>query len=116
MYSLVNIFDVFLPQLLTYPNPADPLNSDAAGLYMKDHAKYEEKVRGYVQASREKYEARTSAKKAKTDMSSTASTGSGGPASGKDSNLSEEPMLEDPDNVDFALNTGEDDLDLEFED
>lgn len=48
LYSLVNIFDVFLPQLLTYPNPSDPLNSDAASLWMSDRRKYEEKVRACV--------------------------------------------------------------------
>ncbi|CEL93839.1 unnamed protein product [Vitrella brassicaformis CCMP3155] len=48
LYSLVNIFDVFLPQLLTYPNPTDPLNSEAASLYMRDRKKYEDKVREYV--------------------------------------------------------------------
>lgn len=49
IYSLVNIFEVFLPQLLTYPNPTDPLNSDAAALLMRDKAQYEGKVREYVQ-------------------------------------------------------------------
>ena len=32
MYDLVNVFDVFLPQLLLYPNPTDPLNSEAAAV------------------------------------------------------------------------------------
>ncbi|CAA9987241.1 ubiquitin-conjugating enzyme, putative [Plasmodium knowlesi strain H] len=48
LYSLVNVFEVFLPQLLTYPNPSDPLNSDAASLLMKDKNIYEEKVKEYV--------------------------------------------------------------------
>merc|ERR1712054_15720 len=49
LYSLVNIFETFLPQLLTYPNPTDPLNSEAASLLMRDKAKYHEKVKQYVQ-------------------------------------------------------------------
>lgn len=48
MYELVNIFDVFLPQLLTYPNPADPLNIDAANLLNSDPASYECTVKANV--------------------------------------------------------------------
>lgn len=44
--DLLNIFEVFLPQLLLYPNPADPLNGDAASLLLKDQQQYEQKVKG----------------------------------------------------------------------
>ena len=43
---MMNIFEVFLPQLLQYPNAADPLNGDAAALQMRDPAAYEAKVKG----------------------------------------------------------------------
>ena len=48
LYSadLVNVFEVFLPQLLLYPNPSDPLNGEAAALMMRDRAAYEQKVKG----------------------------------------------------------------------
>ncbi|GJQ10038.1 hypothetical protein GpartN1_g4796.t1 [Galdieria partita] len=49
MFDLVNIFEVFLPQLLTYPNPSDPLNGEAAALEMREPEKYIAKVRDYVQ-------------------------------------------------------------------
>ena len=45
MYELVNIFDVFLPQLLSYPNPSDPLNIDAANLLNSDPESYEKMVK-----------------------------------------------------------------------
>lgn len=48
MYDLINIFETFLPQLLLYPNPTDPLNGDAARLMLKDNDKYNDKVKEYV--------------------------------------------------------------------
>jgi len=48
MFDLVNIFETFLPQLLLYPNPADPLNREAAALSLQDPEKYKERVREYV--------------------------------------------------------------------
>jgi ubiquitin-protein ligase len=44
--DLINVFDVFLPQLLLYPNPKDPLNREAAALLIRDEKKYKEKVQG----------------------------------------------------------------------
>ncbi|RLN17433.1 Ubiquitin-conjugating enzyme E2-23 kDa [Panicum miliaceum] len=48
--NLVNVFEVFLPQLLLYPNPSDPLNGDAAALMMRDRPAYEQKVKGWGMA------------------------------------------------------------------
>ncbi|KAI6877681.1 Ubiquitin-conjugating enzyme E2 [Hortaea werneckii] len=48
MYDMVNIFEVFLPQLLRYPNPTDPLNGEAAALMMRDQKGYDAKVKEYV--------------------------------------------------------------------
>lgn len=44
--DLVNVFEVFLPQLLLYPNPSDPLNGEAAALMMRDRTAYDQKVKG----------------------------------------------------------------------
>lgn len=49
MFDLVNVFETFLPQLLLYPNAADPLNGEAAALHMRDPAAYAKKVKDCVQ-------------------------------------------------------------------
>ncbi|KAB5595590.1 Ubiquitin-conjugating enzyme E2 H [Ceratobasidium theobromae] len=59
MFDMINIFESFLPQLLRYPNPSDPLNGEAAALLMREPKSYEAKVRDYVKryASKEAAEA-----------------------------------------------------------
>ena len=44
--DLINIFEVLLPQLLRYPNPADPLNGEAAALLIREPKFYDQKVKG----------------------------------------------------------------------
>jgi hypothetical protein len=44
--DLINVFEVFLPQLLLYPNPTDPLNGEAAALMMREPQAYEQRVKG----------------------------------------------------------------------
>lgn len=48
MFDMINIFEVFLPQLLRYPNPTDPLNGEAAALLMREPKSYDNRVKGMV--------------------------------------------------------------------
>ncbi len=49
--DLINIFEVFLPQLLLYPNPTDPLNGEAAALLLRDPERYKTIVKGKTQSN-----------------------------------------------------------------
>ncbi|OBA22826.1 hypothetical protein METBIDRAFT_36872 [Metschnikowia bicuspidata var. bicuspidata NRRL YB-4993] len=49
MFGLLNIFENFLPHLLRYGNPSDPLNTEALGLMTQNEEKYIETVKKYVQ-------------------------------------------------------------------
>ncbi|KAF8351444.1 ubiquitin-conjugating enzyme/RWD-like protein [Amanita rubescens] len=64
MFDMINIFETFLPQLLRYPNPNDPLNGEAAALLMRHPKEYEAKVKEYVQkfATKEAADAATGKK------------------------------------------------------
>eukprot|EP01001_Neometanema_parovale_P009415 NODE_5657_length_922_cov_97.301627_g5434_i0.p1 GENE.NODE_5657_length_922_cov_97.301627_g5434_i0~~NODE_5657_length_922_cov_97.301627_g5434_i0.p1 ORF type:complete len:205 (+),score=21.65 NODE_5657_length_922_cov_97.301627_g5434_i0:81-695(+) len=48
MYDLINVFEVFLPQLLSYPNPTDPMNGEAAALMMNNPDVYATRCREYT--------------------------------------------------------------------
>lgn len=110
LYSLVNIFDTFLPQLLTYPNPSDPLNAAAASLYVKDAKVYQEKVKWYVKSSIERHQ---EFQKMKEDERTTAmSTGGGSAPSMSEGGNDSNPEIEC---TEFELREADDDLDVEFD-
>ena len=43
------MFEYFLPQLLTEPNPDDALNDRAANLFLESPEEYKKKITEYVQ-------------------------------------------------------------------
>lgn len=75
MFDMINIFEVFLPQLLRYPNPADPLNGEAAALLMREPKTYETKVKDYVSkyATKEAIDAQSDGESEDESMSSVSS-------------------------------------------
>lgn len=48
IYNLMHIYTVFIPQLLQYPNPDDPLNSEAATLYTSNAEAFAVKVKQFL--------------------------------------------------------------------
>ncbi|KAJ5983554.1 ubiquitin-conjugating enzyme h [Penicillium waksmanii] len=80
MYDMINIFEVFLPQLLRYPNPSDPLNGEAAALMMREPKAYEAKVKEYVSkyASKEAVDEAGEDTESEDELSSAGSYESGG--------------------------------------
>lgn len=42
------MFEVFLPQLLLYPNPTDPLNSNAASMLLRSPDSFKSTVKEYI--------------------------------------------------------------------
>ena len=70
MYELLNVFETFLPQLLMYPNPADPLNGEAAALLMNSPDEYASRVRGYVRLHANQQAIDDAEAEAESDMSS----------------------------------------------
>eukprot|EP00036_Acanthoecidae_sp_10tr_P007990 CAMPEP_0182918312 /NCGR_PEP_ID=MMETSP0105_2-20130417/2013_1 /TAXON_ID=81532 ORGANISM="Acanthoeca-like sp., Strain 10tr" /NCGR_SAMPLE_ID=MMETSP0105_2 /ASSEMBLY_ACC=CAM_ASM_000205 /LENGTH=187 /DNA_ID=CAMNT_0025055383 /DNA_START=259 /DNA_END=822 /DNA_ORIENTATION=+ len=84
MYELLNVFETFLPQLLQYPNPADPLNGEAAALLMNTPDDYADRVRQYVT----RYATREALEEAE---------GKGAADEDSDSEMSEDDDLDDDD-------------------
>lgn len=39
-YDILNVVSVFIPQLLSYPNPDDPFNLEAANIFKNDREKF----------------------------------------------------------------------------
>mgnify|MGYP003682286465 CR=1 FL=1 len=45
IYTIKHIMETFIPQLLTYPNPDDPLNIEAAKLYNNNKEQFNRQVK-----------------------------------------------------------------------
>lgn len=49
IYNLCHIVETFIPQLLQYPNPDDPLNEDAANIFINDKIAFKKEVDKYME-------------------------------------------------------------------
>ncbi|KRH94400.1 Ubiquitin-protein ligase [Pseudoloma neurophilia] len=49
LYVLTTVVETFIPQLLSYPNPSDPLNIVAAKLYLEDRKAFNQRAKEYVE-------------------------------------------------------------------
>ena len=49
IFNLLVIYESFIPQLLMYPNPDDPLNERSAKLMKYDLINFKKKVKNYIQ-------------------------------------------------------------------
>ncbi|KAK9820877.1 hypothetical protein WJX74_000431 [Apatococcus lobatus] len=75
MFDLLNVFETFLPQLLLYPNPSDPLNGEAAALLLREPEMYKAKVKDYVQRYAKKEDAKGEEENGNESMSEDESNG-----------------------------------------
>lgn len=48
LYDILNVVEVFIPQLLLYPNALDPLNANAANLFLNDKIEFQNKVDEFI--------------------------------------------------------------------
>eukprot|EP01067_Filipodium_phascolosomae_P009042 Filipodium_phascolosomae@DN7966_c0_g1_i1.p1 len=110
MYSLLNIFEVFLPQLLTYPNASDPLNNEAALLLMRDKNTYEKIVREHVCKHASPEDACIWPEKASTSISKGSCNSDGTSnttASASSNNISTSGISDDDDMSEISANCAE---------
>jgi len=54
IYTASHIIDTFIPQLLTYPNPEDPLNVEAAKMLMESPENYNKYVKSSIYSMQER--------------------------------------------------------------
>lgn len=92
--ELLNIFEVFLPQLLRYPNPSDPLNGEAAALLMRDPEAYNKRVKEYVERYAKAEDAAKAGVDGKGGNESESGSGSGS-ESGEDGEMSDMGEMSD---------------------